>query len=884
MWFETHKHSQYSLFDGYGKIKDIVSHAVKLGYPAIGITDHGNTCSMAKLYMECKEAGIKPALGIEAYFQPKFDKDKPYYHLCLFAKNQEGYSNIMQMVTEANENNFYRRGIVDFELLEKYNEGVICTAACIAGFIPQAIHKKNKEMALKAIKKFHNIFEGDLFFEVMPIPIDKEGTQETLNRNLFDIGKRLGIKVIPTTDSHYTRKDDFESYALMHKLAGSKLDVEAVYGERHMHSKEEIIKKLRSEGFANYEIKQMLMDLRSFYDKIDIDLDFTSSIPSYPDIKNLEINDPSKVVKKICINRLKETGRYNKKYISRLKEELKVLKSHNINDYFLIVWDYVKKAKEMDCYVGPGRGSVCASLVAELLEITSVDPIEIGNDFERFLRADKKKMPDIDLDFEQGARDDVIRYLLEKYKGRSAQIITFGFYKVKNLCNDLVKYFNISIEDARLMKLKLNSKIDDKAHFNFESIEYNDLIADRDLKYIDSKYNKCILHFAKLYGQIRYFGTHAAGVVITNDKISKYTSLVKYKGKFATCFDKYDIEALGLLKFDILGLKTLNEIHDIERLTGDKYNPKTISKSKKEKMYDFFRKGMTTGIFQLNKQVAKDILSDIDANNIQDIIAAISLNRPGPLSLKMHEQYSENKKNPDTDTKWYKYTSDSYGSIVYQEHVMRICKGLARMDNNDIDKIMKFKFTQDEREKLKVKFIKGAMKHGKLTKVEASNLFDSMTLYLFNKGHGSGYAMIAEWQMYHKVFYPTEFWFSCLKHVYDESKRWKFKKEAVREGIVLFLPHTNFSSDYSIRDFDGEKVIQEGLTQIKGVGEKAAQFIEEERKKNGVFKSKKEFIDRCKSRSVHKGVISVLDEQGAMEYNRNRYLNRVVKYNSSLYV
>lgn len=878
MWFETHKHSEYSLFDGFGKVKDIVKNAVDLGYPAMGITDHGNTCSMAKLYLECKKVGIKPILGVEAYFQPKFDKDKEYYHMCLFAKNQIGYSNIMQMVTKANQNNFYKRGYIDFKLLEEHREGVICTSACIAGFIPRAVERGNKELTLKAIKKFIKIFDKDFYFEIMPIPIDGEGTQKKVNRILFNLGKKYKIKCIPTTDSHYTRKDDFDTYQLMHKMAGSKLDIEAVYGERHMHSKKEIVKKLRKDGFGDSEIKFMFSSLKHLYNSVDIELDFSASMPSYPDSKN-----PKMMVKELCLKELKETGRYKKEYLDRCKEEFEVLTMQNLHDYFLIVWDYVKYAKDNDIYVGPGRGSICNCLIADLLNITDVDPVEIGNDFGRFLRSDKKKMPDIDLDFEQGLRDQVIDYVMEKYKGRAAQVITYGFFKVKNLCNDLGKHFELSEGEIAIMKRTLNRMLDDHGHFDMDGVDANHLLGNQDLNYLNKKYPGIMLHFSKLYGQIRYFGMHAAGVVITNDDISKYISLVKNKGKMVTCFDKYDIEALGLLKFDILGLKTLNEIHEVEELTKDRYNTKTVSKERKRVIYEEFKKGNTTGIFQLNKNAAKNILSGIHTEDIQDLIAAISLNRPGPLQLKMHEKYLENKLSPDKTTKWYKYTSDSYGSIVYQEHVMRICRGLADMNNDDIDMLMKFKYDEEQREELKEKFIKGSRKKSKMTKEEATFLFDSMTQYLFNKGHASGYAIISEWQMYHKIFHPTEFWYSSMKYANDESKKWQFRKEAVKSGVVLFLPHTNYTADYSIREMDGEKIIQEGLTQIKGVGLKAAQYIEQERKENGNFTSKKEFIERCRSQAVNKGVISVLDEQGAMEYNHKRYTSRVIKYNSSLY-
>ena len=885
MWFELHKHSHYSVFDGFGKISEIVDYAVELGMPAMGISDHGNTCGVFRLYKECLKAEIKPIMGCEVYFQPVFNKDKPSYHLCLFAKDQIGYSNLMKIVTLANENNFYRTGKVDFELLEKYHEGLICTTACVGGFIPQAIIANNKKVAYKAIEKFKSIFGDDLYFEIMPQPVDNEGTQEKVNQIMFKLSKDYGIKCIPTTDSHFTRESDFDSYKIMHEMAKHNYDIEQTYRGRHMHSQTEIYQKLLKQ-FSSNEIKTMFGAMDEIYNKINVVLDFTDSIPEF------ESENSYEELKSMCLVALKALNfskKKNKKYIERIKQEIKVIDSHGICDYFLIVADYVREAKDRDIYVGPGRGSVCGSLIANLLGITAIDPIIIGNDFERFLRADKKKMPDIDIDFENGRRDELIEYLLEKYKGSSAQVLTFGFWKVNNTMNDLAKYYEMDLSDLTEAKQILNKLIDEKAHFNFENVDLKQLLSNSTLREFESHYkNKgsqegVITTFSKLFGQIKYLGTHAAGVVITKGPIMNWVSLVKYKGKFATCFDKYDIEEADMLKFDMLALKTLNVLHDIEIESNYKYNTYQVSEIKKAKMYEEFGQGNTAGIFQLNKKTAQDILVSIRASDIQDLIAGISLNRPGTLKLGTHEQYGDNKTNPPTSNLWYQYTKDSYGTIVYQEHVLRICRGIAHMDPNDIDKLMKFKFSEEDLIVLREKFLKGCLKnHPKeISRREAEELFDSMTLYLFNKGHASGYAFISEWQMYHKIYNPVEFWYATLKHVYEVSKEWQYKAAAVKSGIVLVLPHVNYSANYSIGLMDGEKVIHEGLLTIKGLGLKAAELIEQERIKNGPFTSLEDFTTRCKNRSVHKGIIEKLINTGALEFNKKKFFNRVVKYNST---
>lgn len=886
MYFEMHKHTQYSMFDGFDKVKNIVAYAKQLGMQALGISDHGNACGIAQLYLECQKAGLKPLMGSEVYFQPKFDSSKDRYHLCLYAINETGYRNLCQILTEANTNNFYRYGHVTFEMLEKYNEGLICSSACIGGFIPQMIDQGNMKLAYKATDKFTDIFGDNFYFEIQPMKIDDKGTQEKVNKTLMHMGDDCGVKTIITTDSHFTAKEDFDSYFMMHKLGkigsakgeGFTLEhIKQTYSERYMHSEEEIVMKF-TKMHGKYPDEQ-LKAMDEIYNKIDIKLNFSDSIPTY------DSPDTYQEMKQICIDKLKETGRYNKTYVDRLKYELKVIQSHELCDYFLIVRDYIKWAKDNGIYVGPGRGSVGGSLSAELMDITSIDALEVGTDFERFLREDKKKMPDVDIDFENGRQKEVIDYLVDtKYPGRAAQIITFGYYKSANLINDLCKVYEISASETSRIKMILQSKVPDMAHFEFEDIEYDEIMKDRNVKEIDRDYKDFVKHFCKLCGQVKYYGQHPAGVLVTSDLIGKYVPLIRVRDKLICSYDKYDVEALDMLKFDVLALKTLNVIHEIENVTGDVFDRLDIDGEVKHEMYNRFKTGNTLGIFQLNKEAAQNILIEIGADNIQDVIAAISCNRPGTLKLGMHKQYGDNKKNLDTSTPWYPYTKDAYGSIIYQEHVMRICKGMAKMEPGDVDKLMKFKFSEAERVILKDKFVKGAMENSGIKRLVAEQLFDNMALYMFNKGHGAGYALISEWQMYHKVKHPTEFWFATMKWEIDERKRVEYMAEASRDGIVFFLPHVNYSADFTIRKIDGDPVIQMGYNIIKNVGEKAAIAIEQERRKNGPFTSYDDFYDRCKSRAVTSRVIEALVQDGATEFDKKTYISRTTKYNSTLYM
>ena len=883
-----HKHSPYSMFDGFDKINNIVAYAKELGHKAVGLSDHGNACGIIQLYLECKKQGLKPLMGVEAYFQPRFNAGGQKFHLCLYAYSNKGYENLCRIISEANDKNFYRTMTVDFELLEKYTEGIICSSACIAGYLSQAVSKKKTSLAIKAAKKFKQIYGDNFYIELQPMSVYEGGKdiQKYVNEKLMKVADEVGVKTILTSDSHFTRKEDFDSYLMMHKLGkigtekgeGFTIEhIEQTYKERYMHSEKEICMKFKKmHGFYPHE---QLDAMDEIYDKIDIDLDFSGSIPECDDY-----DDNEKALTKICQKKLKETGRWTKEYIDRAKYELSVIKGHGLCDYFLIVRDYVQWAKNNNIYVGPGRGSCGGSLVTELLGITEIDPLVVGTDFDRFLRPDKKKMPDIDMDFENGRQQEVIEYIINKYKGRASKITTFGYYKSANLINDLCKVYEIQSSEVARIKAILQAHVPEMAHFEFEDISYNEIMRDRQVAEIDKEYSHFVKHFCMLCGQVKYYGQHPAGVLVTKGDISGWVPMMKVKGQMICSYDKYDCEAMDMVKFDVLALKTLNVLHEVEDATGDVFDRRHVDADVEYEMYKRFSEGNTLGIFQLNKDAARGILRDIQADNIQDVIAAISLNRPGTLKLKTHEQYAANKQNVDDSTVWYPYTKDAYGSIIYQEHVMRICKGLADMPMDRVDKLMKFKFSEEERVHLKEEFIAGAKEHSGLSEKVTGPLFDAMALYMFNKGHGAGYALISEWMMYHKVKHPTEFWFATLKWEYDERKRWEFEEEAASEGILIFIPHVNYTADYSIRTIEGEKVIQMGYSSIKGVGPKAAEEIQAERKKNGPFRSYDDFVDRCKSRAVTSRVIDNLLTDGALEFKKSVYIERVKKYNASLYM
>ena len=569
-------------------------------------------------------------------------------------------------------------------------------------------------------------------------------------------------------------------------------------------------------------------------------------------------------------------------------EEFEVIKENGFHDYFLIVQDYVMWAKNNGIAVGPGRGSVCNCEVAYALGITDVDSLYFGLDFRRFLRKDKKKLPDIDIDFETSRRGEVIQYLIKKHKGKAVQICSYGLYKVDNLLNDLFKVCGVTEPEAKKsIKAYVNQNIDSETkNFDYESIKYNNRC-----KELNARYSYILKHFDKMYKKVRYIGTHAAGVAIVGTNIFDYTSVERHGDKFSSAYDLNNLEKINAIKFDMLGLRTLSVLKELKELTGEEFKDEWLED---EELYKQFRKGNTEAIFQFERSTAADILKNIKADCVEDICAANALNRPGPLGLKMPEQYAYNKAHVNEMKKsiYYEMTKDTYGTVVYQEQITAICREIGGLSWDDSDKVLKFmkgsnmterSMQERDREEGRIKelFIKGAKKKG-ISKNEATEIFDKLLTYSFNKGHAMGYALIAIEMMYYKVHYPMYFWYVNLKYAPHDTEEFKYKKIAISDGTVVLTPHINATARYSLRKVDGEVCIQEGMMTIKGVGEKVALAIEEERRKNGKYTDIDNLEDRLPKRVLNARVINALKEAGACDFNKKRYFERVLKYNTSI--
>ena len=895
--FDAHRHDEFSFFDGSGKAIELAQLAKEKGYTALGLTNHGNTSGLIQHYDACKAVGLKPVLGVEAYFLPVYKENKRGFHLCLYAKNLEGYKNINAIQSEGEKQKYYNP-IITFEILEKYSEGVICSTACVAGFLAQCIINNKHLQAKKFLKRMLKIFGDDLYIEIQPYKVSEKGLQERVNVEAIKLAEEFGIKCIFTSDSHRGRKEDLESYIAMHMLKNKNPEyvnhIRNTYSARYMPNKDEMQKrflKMHENDLGIAKCKRIIAEVErnmdEFEEKVEGDIiDQLSSVYSLP--KFDEEQNSYVLLKSKVKEGLKEKGIYKKNYMKRALEELKVIKSNNFEDYFLIVQDYVKYAKNKGIVVGVGRGSGCNCLINYALGITEVDPIIFGLDYKRFIREDKKQLPDIDVDFETDRRNEVIEYMVNKYKGHAVQIASYGMYKVDNLVNDVVKlYDEMEKEDIKNIKKLVNEHKDSEKMVDMEKLKSNSLA-----KKYNAKYNGIIDNFCFLYNKVKYIGTHAAGVAVSKLPIYYYTAVRydKKSNKYFSCYNLVDLERIGIIKYDMLGLNTLNSLKDYAEKSGVK--PDILDMIKDKKILNKFACGNSDGVFQFDSHAAQSILKQINVDSFKDVVAANAMDRPGPLSLGIPEKYAMAKETwveKENKPVYSKYINDTYGCILYQEQVNSIAVEYGGLNWNQADKLRKMddpgsfkarKLLEQYHDEFLNVFIRGMKKHG-VGRSEASELFGKFLNYTFNKGHAVGYTLISFYEMFYKVYYNTIFWQVKLKYCSDENE-WKFQNLAVKDGALILTPHVNGSAYYSIANVDNEDCILMGISSIKGVGDKVAKSIEEERKKNGNYKDIDDLCDRLPKRIITSRVKEALKENGACIFDKKRYFDHVMRYNIEL--
>lgn len=860
-----HRHDHFSIFDGFGTAKQAARYAADLGQKALALTNHGNVSGLVEHYNACKDHGIQPVLGCEVYFQPKFDPTpgKPRYHLTLLCKTTEGYHNLCKMLSVANKDQFYRVPLIDYKLLGTYSRGLICLSGCMLGYIPRLILDKNLAKAEVARDRFLEIFGEDFYLEQQPIDV---AAQKKVNEGVTLLGE---AEVVITTDAHYVRPQDYDSYQMMYRL-GQREPV-SDYSQRYLMTEQEIRKAYRAMHGEN----PYLDTTERIALSCDVDLAFKEMVP------RLDWGKSSKrTLREIAYQGLERIGKQkDERYIKQLAYEIGVVIEKGFQDYFLILYDIISFADSRGIARGFGRGSVCGSLLAYCIGLTSVDPFILGTHFERFLRPDKNVLPDVDMDFDSVRRAEIIDYVLRKYEGKSLPITTYGYYRAKNLCNELAKVLDVEKSDLDQFKEYMAAFIagDQQGAYD-DTASYEQAIENPTLKKLDRRYKGLVRHFFGLLGQIRFMGTHAAGIAITADDIERYVPAMRIRGNLQTAYDMDSLAKAGIVKIDILGLATVSVMSAVSKKVGVEFDYSILDDID---VYDRFAAGDTDGIFQFEGFGARKVLQDVAPTNIQDVIACNALNRPGPIQLGVLDQFVAGKNGSMDKTPWQKYTKETYGTIVYQEQVMRICREIGQMEWPDTDKVMKTVNAKALDPALQTKFVEGAIKKG-FTKGQARELYRRMTLYLFNKNHGAAYTLMAVYQMWLRLNYPVQFWAAMLRFENNDKKRRDYMYSAVKDGIVLLLPHVNASALDRVESFDGGKVIRLGLGALKGVGKKTALVIEAERKTNGKFEDEDDFIARVPKRNVNRARIITLEENGALEFHRPKFIQRVLSFNSAL--
>lgn len=883
-----HCHTQYSLLDGANKIESLLERVKQLKQPAVAMTDHGNMFGAIEFYREALRHGIKPIVGCEIYVAPvsRFERggvdkgNKEYnHHLILLAMNLEGYRNLCKLVTAGYMEGFYYKPRIDKELLKEFNRGLIALSACLQGEVASALSAGQVEKAKGAAESYASIFGDRYYLEVQD---NKLPQQEKVNRMILELGKDLSLPVVATNDCHYGDRDDAEAHDVLLCVQTGK----TVQDENRlkMATDELFVKsaELMKKGFDYCpEAVERTLEIA---ERCNLELEFGNyHFPHFEPPKGMTLdNYLDELAHKGLEERLEpfksaHPEEYEEKlrlYKERLDFELGVIKGMQFSGYFLIVADFINYAKDRGIPVGPGRGSAAGSLVAYALKITDLDPIRHGLLFERFLNPERRSMPDIDVDFCIRGRDQVIRYVKEKYgSDKVAQIATFGTLKAKAAIRDVGRALGFSFAETDAIAKLVPAP---KQGFDYplaNAIKMEPRL--QELMKSDPRVQNLINHALRLEGLTRHASTHAAGVVLSNLPLVDYLPLYLDKeGGIVTQFDMESVEKIGLIKFDFLGLKTLTLIHGCLKLIqagrGVEIDINNLPWDDK-KSYRLLCSGNTTGVFQLESTGIREMTVKIRPNCFEDLVAILALFRPGPLDSGMAEEYIKRKHGKEQIRYLHPLLEtilkDTYGVIVYQEQVMQIAQRLAQYSMGEADILRRAMGKKDPEEMAsqRERFTQGARKN-KIDPKKATEIFDQMETfarYGFNKSHSAAYAMISYQTAYLKAHYPVEFMAALLSsEMGDTDKVIKNLAECRERGIEVLPPDINESrADFTVV---GDK-IRFGLAAVKNVGEKAVEVILESREREGGFKSLFDFCRRVDLGAVNRRVVESLIKCGAFD-------------------
>lgn len=877
-----HLHTEYSLLDGVGKIDEYLDRGKQLGMQAMAITDHGNMFGAVEFYKKALSKGIKPIIGMEAYLAEFSMEEKSgrNFHLVLLAKNETGYKNLMKLSSEAYLRGFYYKPRIDKELLKRYSDGIVALSACMQGEIPKRIlDGEDREKLDFAVKEYIDIFGRDDFY----IEIQSNGIkeQEELNDKLYEFSKKYDLKVVATNDTHYVyHGDNILQDILICVQTGARLSDEKRMrietDQLFLKSREQILEELgKYEGAV-----ENTLEIAS---KCNLELEF--GVFKFPDYQIPTcVESIGEFLRKLVYQGIRKRydGDPGKEVLERVEYELNVINRMGYAGYFVVVWDFIYYAKNNRIPVGPGRGSAAGSIVAYTLGITELDPMKYNLIFERFLNPERISMPDIDIDICQERRQEVIDYVSEKYgRDKVAQIITFGTMKARAAIRDVGRVMNVSL-----------SKVDKIAKLipTFHSIDH----ALRDVEelrkiYEEDRESQELIEFSKrLENTVRHASIHAAGVVITRNPLTDDVPLYSdNKTKVvSTQYQMKELEELGLLKMDFLGLRNLTilqrAVDYIRDDTGEKIDMKEISLDSKE-VYELLQKGDTLGVFQLESRGIRKLLMKLKPDRFEDIIAVLALYRPGPLGSGMVDNFID-VKNGKAAIK-YPHRSletvlrETYGVILYQEQVMKIANIMADYTLGEADLLRRAmgKKNMAIMEENRNKFIQRAVKKG-YTEDKATEIFDLIDKfagYGFNKSHSAAYALVAYWTAYFKACYPRHYYAALMTSERNNIEKLALYVEDAREhGVKVALPNINkISSKFIV---DGE-LVRFGMSAIKNVGETLIERIKEEQATNGEYISFENFVTRTKKEGMNKKALEALILSGSLD---SLHGNRRQKYES----
>ena len=899
-----HVHTEYSLLDGFSRVKTLVKRAKEKGMTAVAITDHGCMFGAIDFYKAAKAEGIKPIIGCEVYTAPRklTDKDPNYDkhqgHLVLLAKDMVGYKNLIKIVSKSYVDGFYYKPRTDMDELKKHSQGLIALSACLAGDVPRAIMNGNYDKARKLAMEYREIFgNGNYYLEIQDHGLPE---QKQVNIEVVRLSRELNIPLVATNDVHYVDKDDAKIQDILMCLQMQKtIDDE----NRMKFPSDEFYLKSREEMEQLFpELEEALDNTNEIAERCNVEFEFHKyHLPRYDVPEGYTTNG---YFRELCQKGLVE--RYGEdcpeEYKERLEYELNTIENMGYVEYFLIVWDFINFAKQNNIMVGPGRGSAAGSIVAYTLKITDIDPMKYSLLFERFLNPERVSMPDIDIDFCYERREEVIDYVKRKYgEDHVAQIITFGTMGAKIAIRDVARVLNVSYNKAdqiaKEIPFELGMTIDKAMDSNPTLVE---------LYESDAEAREVIDISKRLEGTLRHASTHAAGVVIARNPVDEYVPLYKHQDSITTQFTMTTLEELGLLKMDFLGLRTLTVIRDaldlIELNRDIKGYTEHIDFSKMEydddEVFETLSQGNTLGVFQLESSGMRNFMKQLKPNSFEDIVAGISLFRPGPMDSI--PTYIENKNNPEKVT----YINDklrpilevTYGCLVYQEQVMQVVRDLAGYSYGRSDLVRramskkKMDVMEEERQYfIHGKFddegnieIPGCIRNG-ISEEDANKIFDDMidfARYAFNKSHAAAYGVLAYETAYLKVHYPVEFMAALMTSIMGNSdKVVEYIRECNAIGIPVNPPDINKSfSKFSV---EGDS-IRFGLAAVKNVGVNIIENIVKEREENGEFKDFVDFAKRLDTKDTNKRVVESLIKCGAFDQISENRATLMAGYESVL--